>query len=121
VPPLIVLVTSPAPAAPGPAGPGPSARPRPAPRSPATAAACRPTPITTSAPSATHSPNDGCAVTTPAAAAATAETRAGPHVLHGRVPEGAIYIGRGAPGLPASPYANPDPVRVHGLEASLRL
>jgi hypothetical protein len=32
-----------------------------------------------------------------------------------------MYIGRSAPGLGASPYANPYPVRVHGLEASLRL
>jgi hypothetical protein len=42
-------------------------------------------------------------------------------LFHGRVPEGAVYIGRAAPGLPASPYANPYPVRVHGLEESLRL
>ena len=27
-------------------------------------------------------------------------------LFHGRVPEGAVYIGRGAPGLPASRYAN---------------
>lgn len=28
-------------------------------------------------------------------------------LFHGQVPAGAIYIGRAAPGLPASPYANP--------------
>lgn len=26
---------------------------------------------------------------------------------HGKVPSGAVYIGRGMPGIPASPYANP--------------
>lgn len=26
---------------------------------------------------------------------------------HGKVPDGAVYVGRGAPGLPASPFANP--------------
>jgi hypothetical protein len=39
---------------------------------------------------------------------------------HGRVPEGAIYVGRAAPGLKASPYRNPFTVRKHGPEA-LRL
>jgi hypothetical protein len=28
-------------------------------------------------------------------------------LYHGRVPEGAVYVGRAAPGLAASPYANP--------------
>jgi hypothetical protein len=28
-------------------------------------------------------------------------------LFHGRVPPGAVYVGRGAPGLVASPYANP--------------
>ena len=42
-------------------------------------------------------------------------------LFHGRVPEGAVYIGRPAPGLPASPYANPWPVKGRGLEESLRL
>jgi hypothetical protein len=28
-------------------------------------------------------------------------------LFHGQVPAGAIYVGRAAPGLPASPYANP--------------
>jgi hypothetical protein len=27
-------------------------------------------------------------------------------LYHGRIPDGAVYVGRGAPGLPASPYAN---------------
>jgi hypothetical protein len=27
-------------------------------------------------------------------------------LYHGRIPDGAIYVGRGAPGLPASRYAN---------------
>lgn len=41
-------------------------------------------------------------------------------LFHGRVPEGAFYIGRGAPGLKASPYANPYPVKRYGADA-LRL
>jgi Domain of unknown function (DUF4326) len=28
-------------------------------------------------------------------------------LFHGRVPDGAVYVGRGAPGLPASRWANP--------------
>lgn len=28
-------------------------------------------------------------------------------LYHGRVPAGAVYVGRAAPGLKASPYANP--------------
>jgi hypothetical protein len=28
-------------------------------------------------------------------------------LFHGKVPEGAVYVGRAAPGLPASIYANP--------------
>lgn len=31
-------------------------------------------------------------------------------LYHGRIPEGAVYVGRAAPGLPASPYANPHKV-----------
>jgi len=27
--------------------------------------------------------------------------------FHGRVPAGSVYVGRAAPGLPRSPYANP--------------
>jgi hypothetical protein len=42
-------------------------------------------------------------------------------LFHGEVPEAAVYIGRAAPGLPASPYANPFPVKVHGRAGSLRL
>lgn len=41
-------------------------------------------------------------------------------LYHGRVPEGAVYVGRAAPGLPASPYCNPFTVRKHGTDA-LRL
>jgi Domain of unknown function (DUF4326) len=32
-------------------------------------------------------------------------------LFHGRVPEGSVYLGRAAPGLPASPYANPFKVK----------
>jgi len=32
-------------------------------------------------------------------------------LFHGRVPEGATYVGRAAPGLTASPYANPFKVK----------
>lgn len=35
---------------------------------------------------------------------------------HGQIPDGAVYVGRAAPGLPASPYANPYPVRAYGLD-----
>ena len=28
-------------------------------------------------------------------------------LFHGRIPDGAVYVGRAAPGLSASPYANP--------------
>jgi hypothetical protein len=41
-------------------------------------------------------------------------------LFHGVVPEGAVYVGRAAPGLPASPYANPFPVKTYGLDESLR-
>jgi Domain of unknown function (DUF4326) len=33
-------------------------------------------------------------------------------LFHGRVPVGTVYVGRAAPGLPASPYANPFKARV---------
>ena len=33
------------------------------------------------------------------------------NLFHPRVPDGAVYVGRGAPGLPASPFANPCGVR----------
>ncbi|TMR90514.1 DUF4326 domain-containing protein [Nonomuraea basaltis] len=42
-------------------------------------------------------------------------------LYHGRVPEGAVYIGRAAPGLRRSPFANPFPVAAHGLENALRM
>jgi hypothetical protein len=32
-------------------------------------------------------------------------------LYHGRVPDGAVYVGRPAPGLQGSPYANPYKVR----------
>lgn len=38
-----------------------------------------------------------------------------------RVPPGAVYVGRAAPGLPASPYANPYTVRAHGAAEACRL
>ena len=41
-------------------------------------------------------------------------------LFHGRVPEGAIYVGRPAPGLKGSRWANPYPVKQYGLEESLR-
>lgn len=41
-------------------------------------------------------------------------------LFHGRVPDNAVYVGRGAPGLPASPYANPFSVKRYGREESQR-
>lgn len=41
-------------------------------------------------------------------------------LYHGRIPEGAIYVGRAAPGLKASPFRNPFKVSEHGSDA-LRL
>jgi hypothetical protein len=41
-------------------------------------------------------------------------------LFHGRVPEGAVYVGRNAPGLPASPYHNPFGVKKFGLADSRR-
>lgn len=35
-------------------------------------------------------------------------------LFHGRVPDGAVYVGRAAPGLRRSPFANPFTVREHG-------
>jgi hypothetical protein len=40
--------------------------------------------------------------------------------FHGRVPDGAIYVGRGAPGLPGSKWRNRYPVEQYGLDESLR-
>jgi hypothetical protein len=42
-------------------------------------------------------------------------------LFHGRVPDGAIYIGRAAPGLAASKYANPFKVKVYGAEAAVEM
>lgn len=53
-------------------------------------------------------------------------------LFHGRIPEGAIYVGRAAPGLKASPYANPHSIggtngcrmcsgRIHDLDEALWL
>jgi hypothetical protein len=42
-------------------------------------------------------------------------------LFHGRVPPGAVYVGRGAPGLPASPYANPYTVSAYGAPEASRL
>jgi hypothetical protein len=60
-----------------------------------------------------HTPVDGqldlfdplgqAATTTPSAQ----RVRVIGDLFHGRVPEGAVYVGRGTPGLAASPYANP--------------
>jgi hypothetical protein len=41
-------------------------------------------------------------------------------LFHGLVPDGAVYVGRAAPGLRKSPYANPFPVKTYGLTESLR-
>lgn len=41
-------------------------------------------------------------------------------LYHGRIPEGAIYIGRKCPGLPESPFHNPYRVKIYGVDA-LRL
>jgi len=38
-------------------------------------------------------------------------------LFHGKIPEGAVYIGRGAPGLKASPYRNPFTLKKHGAAA----
>jgi hypothetical protein len=40
-------------------------------------------------------------------------------LFHGRIPDGAIYVGRQAPGLRRSPYANPFAVKTYGLAESL--
>lgn len=42
-------------------------------------------------------------------------------LFHGRVPDGAVYVGRQAPGLKASPFSNPFPVRDRGREKALEL
>jgi Domain of unknown function (DUF4326) len=40
-------------------------------------------------------------------------------LFHGRIPDGAVYVGRQAPGLCRSPYANPYSVKTYGLAESL--
>jgi hypothetical protein len=40
-------------------------------------------------------------------------------LFHGRIPDGAVYVGRQAPGLRRSPYANPYPAKTYGLAESL--
>jgi hypothetical protein len=40
-------------------------------------------------------------------ARATRRVRVEGDLFHGRIPDGAVYIGRPAPGLRGSPYANP--------------
>lgn len=42
-------------------------------------------------------------------------------LFHGRVPDGAVYVGRSAPGLPANPWHNPHSVRTHGRKKALQL
>jgi hypothetical protein len=41
-------------------------------------------------------------------------------LFHGQVPDGAVYVGRQAPGLRKSPYANPFAVKTYGLAESLK-
>jgi hypothetical protein len=41
-------------------------------------------------------------------------------LFHGQVPDGAIYVGRAAPGLRKSPYANPFSAKTYGLAEALR-
>jgi hypothetical protein len=41
-------------------------------------------------------------------------------LFHGRVPDGAVYVGRATPGLRKSPYANPYSVKTYGLAESLQ-
>ncbi len=40
-------------------------------------------------------------------------------LFHGRVPDGAVYVGRQAPGLPRSRFANP--FKGHGRAEDIRL
>lgn len=42
-------------------------------------------------------------------------------LFHGVIPDGAIYIGRAAPGLRKAPWANPFSARQYGRAESLRL
>lgn len=47
--------------------------------------------------------------------------KVGGDLYHGVVPEGAVYIGRAVPGLPASQYANPYSAQILGHDGALRL
>jgi uncharacterized protein DUF4326 len=42
-------------------------------------------------------------------------------LFHGQVPPGAVYVGRAAPGLRASPFANPYKAREHGSAQARQL
>jgi Domain of unknown function (DUF4326) len=42
-------------------------------------------------------------------------------LFHGAVPDGAVYIGRAAPGLPAGRYANPYSAKILGHDGAQRL
>ena len=41
--------------------------------------------------------------------------------FHGQVPDGAVYVGRAAPGLKASPFANPYATKEHGIGPAMWL
>lgn len=42
-------------------------------------------------------------------------------LFHGRIPPGAVYVGRQARGLPRSPFANPFTVKEFGREEAVAL
>jgi glutaminase len=42
-------------------------------------------------------------------------------LYHGQVPPGAVYVGRQAPGLRRSPFANPFPVGEHCRDGAISL
>jgi len=42
-------------------------------------------------------------------------------LYHGRIPEGAVYVGRAGPGLPGSRFANPHKVREMGRDEAIRM
>jgi hypothetical protein len=42
-------------------------------------------------------------------------------LFHGRVPDGAVYVGRSAPGLLRSQFANPFQVGEYGRDEAIRL
>lgn len=47
--------------------------------------------------------------------------KVGGDLYHGQVPAGAVYVGRQAPGLLRSPWANPYPVKQFGPIEALNL